>query len=91
MNREDIIRMAREATLYTNNQTDVEGYNWDLIRDEYFANLVAQYEREQCAVAAEKQARWIGYNAHAEAIAADDARGGLGIPDLSQRPAVRVL
>ena len=27
-------------------------------------------EREACAVAAEKQARWIGYNAHAEAIAA---------------------
>lgn len=70
MTQDQIIEFAQQATLYTNNQTDAEGYNWDLIRDEYFANLVAQYEREQCAVAAEKQARWIGYNAHAEAIAA---------------------
>jgi len=70
MTQDQIIEFAQEATRYANNQTDAEGYNWDLIRDEYFAQLVAQYEREQCAVAAEKQARWIGYNAHAEAIAA---------------------
>lgn len=70
MTQDQIIEFAQAATRYANNQTDAEGYNWDLIRDERFANLVAQYEREQCAVAAEKQARWIGYNAHAEAIAA---------------------
>jgi len=70
MTQDQIIEFAQEATRYANDQTSATGYNWDLIRDERFAQLVAQYEREQCAVAAEKQARWIGYNAHAEAIAA---------------------
>lgn len=49
MTQDQIIEFAQQATSYTNNQTDAEGYNWDLIRDEYFANLVAKYEREQCA------------------------------------------
>jgi hypothetical protein len=35
-----------------------------------FARQIAAAEREACAVDAEKQARWIGYNVHAEAIAA---------------------
>lgn len=48
MTQDQIIEFAQEATRYANDQTDAEGYNWDLIRDERFANLVAQYEREQC-------------------------------------------
>jgi hypothetical protein len=62
LSRDDILRMARAAGL--------------MMRDEpmhgvaHFASLVAAAEREACAVAAEKQARWIGYNVHAEAIAA---------------------
>ena len=54
MNREDIIRMAREAGLHI--ATDV---NWmPIIGFEYaekFAALVASAEREACAVAAEKE------------------------------------
>lgn len=47
-----------------------------------FCGMVEQAraeEREACALAAEKQARWIGYNAHAEAIAA--AIRARGTPD----------
>jgi hypothetical protein len=40
MNREDIIRMAREAGFYSNP---------DVAKFEHFANLVAAAEREACA------------------------------------------
>lgn len=59
MNRDDIIRMARDS-----GSIDSE----EVIETVWNAFTAA--EREQCAIAAEKQARWIGYNAHAEAIAA---------------------
>jgi len=65
MTRDEIIKMAREAG-FSSKQADVY-FDRCLER---FAALVAAAEREACAVAAEKQARWIGYNAHAEAIAA---------------------
>jgi len=52
---DQIIEFAQQATRYANDRTDAEGYNWDLIRDEHFANLVAQYEREQCAKLCEQQ------------------------------------
>lgn len=55
MTQDQIIEFAQAATRYANDQTDAEGYNWDLIRDERFANLVAQYEREQCAQVCEQQ------------------------------------
>ena len=48
MTREDIIRMAQEANRYANNQTS-DGYEWNFIRDERFAALVAAAEREACA------------------------------------------
>lgn len=55
MTQDQIIEFAQQATRYANDQTGAEGYNWDLIRDEYFAHLVAQYEREQCAQLCEQQ------------------------------------
>lgn len=74
--RDQIIAWAREAGFdicgasgQRPNEVTVE----DFICTEEIERLiriVAAHEREQCAIAAEKQARWIGYNAHAEAIAA---------------------
>ena len=62
MKREDIIRMAADCELpMAIKHTD---------KLERFAKLIAAAEREACAQAAEKQARWIGYSAHADAIAA---------------------
>ena len=46
--REDIIAMAREANRYASNQTN-DSYEWQEIRDERFAALVAAAEREACA------------------------------------------
>jgi len=44
MDREDIIRMAREAGL-----ADSNGVVHAFYQLEYFAYLVAEHEREQCA------------------------------------------
>jgi predicted DNA binding CopG/RHH family protein len=44
MTREDIIRMAREANRYASNQTG-DSFEWQEIRDERFAALVAAAER----------------------------------------------
>jgi hypothetical protein len=48
MTQEDIIRMAREANRYASNQTG-DSFEWQGIRDERFATLVAAAEREACA------------------------------------------
>lgn len=66
---EEILRMARDAGYDLSQGRRIgEVSDADIFRR--FAALVAAHERELCAVAAEKQARWIGYNAHAEAVAA---------------------
>lgn len=53
MNRDDIIRMAREAELHCHVKLTEHGlFTEDL---EYFANLVAAAEREACANACEAQ------------------------------------
>ena len=49
MTKEDIIRMAREAGLFTHKEVQPE-----LIA---FANLVAEHEREACEMAVEEIAR----------------------------------
>ena len=52
MNRDDIIRMAREAGLYVDEDGEIlEGDRWhtQTIFIERFANLVAAAEREACA------------------------------------------
>jgi hypothetical protein len=51
MNREDIIRMAREAGIA--NSWDL---NWQDKIIERFAKLVAEHEREACAEVCKKQA-----------------------------------
>ena len=48
MTQEDILRMAREANRYASNQTG-DSFEWQGIRDERFAALVAAAEREACA------------------------------------------
>ena len=48
MTREDIIRMAREANRYASHQTS-DSFEWQEIRDERFATLVAAAERAACA------------------------------------------
>jgi hypothetical protein len=52
MTQDDIIRMAREASRYASNQTG-DSFEWQGIRDERFASLVAAAEREACARIAE--------------------------------------
>jgi predicted DNA binding CopG/RHH family protein len=52
MTQEDIIRMAREANRYASHQTG-DSFEWQEIRDERFAALVAAAEREACAKVAE--------------------------------------
>jgi hypothetical protein len=52
MTQDDIIRMAREANRYASNQTG-DSFEWQGIRDERFASLVAAAEREACARVAE--------------------------------------
>ena len=47
MKQEDIIRMAREADWYADNQTD-DPYDRRQIRDERFSELVRVAEREAC-------------------------------------------
>ena len=51
MNRDDIIRMAREAGFAI--QGDMYGEDNEISRIERFANLVAAAEREACADIAE--------------------------------------
>jgi len=48
MTREEIVRMAREANRYASNQTD-DSFEWQEIRAERFAALVAAAERERIA------------------------------------------
>ena len=59
IDRDNIIRMAREANRYASNQTG-DSYDWQEIRDERFAALVAAAEREACAKVCE--ARYMGDN-----------------------------
>ena len=54
MTTDDILRMAREAGKYADEEyarrwETGEGGSWSQIRDERFAALVAAAEREQCA------------------------------------------
>ena len=67
MNREDIIRMAREAGFDPHDMSD--DFTCNLMDIERFANLVAAAEREACAV--------IAFNAktYIEAANAIRARG----------------
>lgn len=48
MTTDDILRMAREAGRWATNQTG-DTYEWNVLRDERFAALVAAAEREACA------------------------------------------
>jgi len=67
VNRDDIIRMAREAGAERNNDFPDWSFEDDAL--ERFANLVAAHEREECAK--------IAFNAktYIEAAAAIRARG----------------
>ena len=52
MNRDDIIRMAREAGLYVDEDGEIlegDGWHTQTLFIERFANLVAAAEREACA------------------------------------------
>jgi hypothetical protein len=48
MTQEDIIRMAREANRYASHQTG-DSFEWQEIRDERFAALIAASQREKLA------------------------------------------
>lgn len=59
MNREDIIRMAQEADEYADKHTPqyvTVPNEWQELRDERFAGLVATAEREACAKVCEARA-----------------------------------
>ena len=68
MNREEIIKLAREADL----QAEYDDYV--LERLERFAALVAAAEREACAKAIENYPEWIGNKAKEEISNAIRAR-----------------
>jgi len=70
MNREDIVRMAREAGIA--NSWDL---NWQDKIIERFAALVASAEREACVKAIEKQIAWDLDDPESTAIKAIRARG----------------
>lgn len=54
MTREDIIRIAREAGLLRSGEGWTEPHRWGLTEFEKFAALVAEAEREACALAVEQ-------------------------------------
>ena len=70
---QDIIRMAREANRYASNQTG-DSFEWQEIRDERFAALVAAAEREaigdeyssRLQSDLENGVRWLNENAASE-------------------------
>ena len=60
MKQEDIIRMAREAGFYVDENGDIlEGDNYSIQTDliERFAALIAAHEREACAKVCEEGGR----------------------------------
>jgi len=59
MNREDIIRMAREAGMLRSGDGWTEPHRWGVAEIERFAALVAAAEREACAKVCEEP----GWNA----------------------------
>jgi hypothetical protein len=69
MNRDDIIRMAREAGLLRSGDGWTEPHRWGITEIERFAALVAAAERQACAQ--------IAFNAktYVKAAAAIRARG----------------
>ena len=67
MTKDDIIRMAREAGLFTHKEVQPEL--------ERFANLVAAAEREACAKLIEAYPYWLGTIAKQEIANAIRARG----------------
>jgi hypothetical protein len=56
MNRDDIIRMAREAGDVETDSRGRETFSFDCYGLERFAELVAAHEREACAKACDKRA-----------------------------------
>ena len=54
MNRDEVLRMAQEANRYANSQTE-DRFDWQLIRDERFADLISAAEREACAKESQRQ------------------------------------
>ena len=60
MNRDDIIRMAREAGLYVDEDGEIlegDGWHTQTLFIERFANLVAAAEREACAKVCEAEGK----------------------------------
>ncbi len=63
MTQDDILRMEREANRYASKQTG-DSFEWQGIRDERFAALVAAAQREKLA----HWMRSMGYAAHGDTI-----------------------
>lgn len=78
MTRDEIIRMALDAGLYSGNPRTPGTGNMILTRLQRFANLVAAAEREECAALCDRfQARDVGMQP-AECAAAIRARSEKG-------------
>ena len=67
MTKDDIIRMAREATRVI--EPDDPDYRQEIFDKEKFAKLVAAAEREECAKLCETQDEY-GWQQYADAIRA---------------------
>ena len=59
MNRDDIIKMAREAGLLRGSDWWTEPHRWGVAEIEHFAALVAAAEREACAKVCESMNKYM--------------------------------
>lgn len=75
MTRDDIIKMATDAGLYSGNPRTPGTENMIVNRLQRFAALVAAAEREECAALMEKQHSWISNVAASAAIRACSEKG----------------
>lgn len=55
MKDDEIVTLGKNADAYANNQTS-DSFDWKLIRDARFAQLVAAAEREACAKVCDEKA-----------------------------------
>ena len=58
MKDDEIVTLGKNADAYANNQTS-DSFDWKLIRDARFAQLVAAAEREACANFLQEQCRGV--------------------------------
>jgi hypothetical protein len=72
MKDDEIVTLGKNADAYANNQTG-DSFDWKLIRDARFAQLVAAAEREACAQVCDEKASKMEQEAQAAEADKEDA------------------